>query len=129
MRLTCHYNNLALLYTIVTILKYCCMKLQLLWQRGIALIAFFLFLYSPQLAAQVQPTTNITVTGKITDENGKALEGATIEVKGTLTSVISKADGTFSLSAPPRSKLVITTVGYAPQEIDVNGRKSIDVSM
>jgi TonB-linked SusC/RagA family outer membrane protein len=104
------------------------MKLQLLWQRGIALTAFFLFLYSPQLTAQ-QPTTNITVTGKVSDENGKALDGATIEVKGTLTSTLTKADGTFSISAPPRSKLVITTVGYTPLEIDINNRKSINVSM
>jgi len=70
-----------------------------------------------------------TVTGTISNKEGDKLSGVTVNVKGTTKSVVTDADGRFSINATTKSVLVITTVGYAPQDIIVSGRTVIDISM
>ena len=73
---------------------------------------------------------NFKVSGRITDESGKPLSGVTIQVSGTTIATISLADGTFSLDAPSgKSVLVITSVGYSSQELSLNNRSEILVSL
>src|ERR1700722_6714599 len=60
----------------------------------------------------------ITVTGKVTDEKGAAITGATITVKGTRAATTSDEDGTFTIKAKSKTKLVISYVGYEPYEVD-----------
>jgi iron complex outermembrane receptor protein len=69
------------------------------------------------------------ITGKVTDPNGAGIEGATIAVKGGRNATQTAADGTFNINASTNSTLVISSVGFATQEIALNGRSSIDVSM
>jgi TonB-linked SusC/RagA family outer membrane protein len=77
-----------------------------------------------QLAAQTR-----TVRGKITDDKGASLAGASILVKGTTTGTTSGADGSFSLNVPASAKtLVIRSLGFAQQEVAI-GNGSITVSM
>jgi len=40
---------------------------------------------------------NRTITGKISDETGKMLEGASVQARGSKTAVVTKADGSFSI--------------------------------
>lgn len=70
-----------------------------------------------------------TITGTISNKEGDKLSGVTVTVKGTTKSVITDADGRFSINAPAKSVLVLTTIGYAPQDIIVSGRTDIDISM
>ena len=61
---------------------------------------------------------NFRVSGKVTDESGKAVMGATIKVKGTETATPTDSDGLFAIVAPSGSStLVITSVGFAEQEV------------
>lgn len=69
----------------------------------------------------------VTVKGKITDGKGNPVENASVIVKGSNTGVSSLANGNFEISAPSNATLVFSSVGYLPQEIKVNGRKSINV--
>ncbi|WP_295118593.1 TonB-dependent receptor [uncultured Chitinophaga sp.] len=69
-----------------------------------------------------------TVTGRVTDENGIPLEGATIQQKGLTNNAITKKDGTFSISGVTASSLVVTYIGYLTQEIKVTGQ-SLSISM
>src|SRR5579872_2234018 len=62
--------------------------------------------------------TTITATGKVTDEKGAAVAGATIIEKGTRNATTTVDDGSFSLKVKSRSRLVITYVGYEPFEIE-----------
>ncbi len=73
----------------------------------------------------------ITVSGKITaSEDAAPLPGVNILVKGTAAGTISDAEGNFTISAPSNeSVLVFSFVGYLAQEIAVNGRNSINVSL
>lgn len=62
--------------------------------------------------------TPITVTGKVTDEKGAAIAGATVIEKGTHNATTTADDGSFTLRARLRARLVISYVGYEPYEID-----------
>jgi TonB-linked SusC/RagA family outer membrane protein len=73
---------------------------------------------------------NLTVTGKITDESNKPLEGVSVQVKGTTVTTTTSADGNFQISVPSeRSVLVITHVGYEQQEITVGSKREIPLSL
>ncbi|HEV8272241.1 MAG TPA: SusC/RagA family TonB-linked outer membrane protein, partial [Chitinophagaceae bacterium] len=68
------------------------------------------------------------VTGKVTDETGKPVEGATVQVKGTTIATSTIADGTYSLMAPSGTgTLVITSVGYTQQEVAINNKPEVNV--
>ena len=67
------------------------------------------------LAEISQP--NKIVKGHVVDENGEALPGASIVVKGQTSGVISDVNGNFSLSvANGNSVVVISSVGYKTVE-------------
>jgi len=70
-----------------------------------------------------------TITGKITSSaTGQALPGATVIVKGTREATQTNADGDFSISVSSRAKtLVISSVGFADQEVPINGQSNISV--
>lgn len=62
-----------------------------------------------------------SVRGRITGEDGRPLEGATITVKGSRVSTIANAEGSFILSVPSSaSTLVISSVGYLTVEQPIN---------
>lgn len=71
------------------------------------------------------------ITGTVTDaESGEALPGVSILIQGTDTGVASGLDGSYELNAPSGDvTLVFSYIGYADQEIAVNGRNTIDVEM
>ncbi|MEQ8881061.1 MAG: carboxypeptidase-like regulatory domain-containing protein, partial [Cyclobacteriaceae bacterium] len=70
-----------------------------------------------------------SVTGTITDENGEALPGATIQEKGTTNGTITDVEGRFNLNVQENSVLTISFVGYETKEVAVNSRSVIDVSL
>ena len=72
----------------------------------------------------------IRVSGKVTDaEDGSALIGVTIQEKGTTNGIISDVSGNYSLTVAPTATLVISYVGYTPQEVAVNNQSSINISL
>lgn len=78
---------------------------------------------------QVINAQQIPIAGKITDQNGSPLAGVTISVKGTNVAVTSNTNGLFTLNADQNATLVISSVGYNAQEINVAGRKTINVTL
>lgn len=72
----------------------------------------------------------VTVTGKIVGVGGEALQGVVIEVKGTSQTTVTDAGGNFRITVPNGDEtLVITHVGYVSQEIPVNNRTTINISL
>lgn len=53
-----------------------------------------------------------TVTGKVTDERGDALPGATVVVSGTNAYAITDVDGAFSVNAKSGSVVTVSYLGY-----------------
>ena len=70
-----------------------------------------------------------TVTGTVTDENGTPLPGASVVVKGTTTGAVADFDGNYSINVASDGVLIFSFVGYAPQEVSVNGRTSINITL
>ena len=71
-----------------------------------------------------------SVRGKITDDRGAGLSGASILLKGTTTGAGTDADGNFSINVPSgKGTLVVSSVGFVTQEVPVNGRSSVTVSL
>ncbi|MEL6255661.1 MAG: TonB-dependent receptor [Bacteroidota bacterium] len=71
-----------------------------------------------------------TVSGTVLNEEGDALEGATVIVQGTTVGALTNAQGKYVVNLPENSKvLVFTYVGYETQEITIDGRSTIDLTM
>lgn len=75
------------------------------------------------------PIIQETVTGRVTDSNGDALPGATIVEKGTTNGTVTDADGKYQLIVQQGAVLVVSFVGYESQEISVNDRAVIDITL
>lgn len=72
----------------------------------------------------------VSISGRITDENGVAFPGVNVIVKGTNNGTSSDSDGKYSIEvAGENGVLVFSFVGYATQEVAVAGRTVIDVTM
>jgi TonB-dependent starch-binding outer membrane protein SusC len=71
------------------------------------------------------------VTGKIVNlEDNEPLPGVSVVIKGTTIGTVTDADGEYSLSVEdPNAILVFSSIGFNTEEIPVNGRTKIDLSM
>lgn len=71
------------------------------------------------VTAQTTPTTSLIVKGKVVDDTGEPLPGATIMVKGTSIGTGTDIDGNFSLEFKSRQKvtLAISYVGMERREL------------
>lgn len=89
-----------------------------------ASIAIMMLCLSLSAAAQ-----NITVHGVVTDDMDEPLIGASVQIKGSTNGVTTNIDGEYTMTVPSNSTLVVSYVGYDPQEIKVNGRSEINIKM
>lgn len=83
------------------------------------------------LITQVSLAQNKVITGKVTDaRDGSPLQGATVAAKGNRAGTQTDAKGAFSLSVDNSvSIIVISSVGFNAQEISIDGKTTVDVSM
>jgi hypothetical protein len=90
-----------------------------------------LFLCTLLFALQgIATAQNKTITGKITDKNGAAIPGASVQVKGTKGGTTADADGAFRVSvAPGATALIISFIGFTPQEISIANKTSVNVQL
>jgi len=80
-------------------------------------------------AAQAQ-SSKLTVKGFVKDDKGDPMIGVTLIVKGTNFGTVSNADGSYSIDVPyGGATLMVSYIGYAPQEINVNNRTKIDITL
>jgi len=73
---------------------------------------------------------NFKVSGKVSDETGKPVQGATVQVKSTAVATATSADGSYSLMVPSgNSILVITSVGFDEIEVPIANKSEVNVSI
>lgn len=86
-----------------------------------------LFLISTLIVAQ-NAIGQINVRGKITDPQGSALPGTTIQIVGTSVGTISDSNGAFSLQVPNgNAVLQFSFIGYVTQKTTVGKQTTINV--
>jgi len=98
-------------------------KMRLL--RSILLFGIIFLAVTPIIAQEK------TITGIISDANGVPLSGATVSVKGQLKlSTVSQANGSFKLKVPADANaLVVSYVGMQTQEVSVEGKTAVTVTL
>jgi len=72
---------------------------------------------------------SIDLPGKVLEENGDPVAGATVRFQGGKGGVVTKEDGTFVIKSPLKGTLIITALGHADKTVDVTGKTSITISL
>ena len=81
-------------------------------------------------ASVVQPTPAATISGRVTDlADGEPLPGVNVLVKGTMNGTITDIEGQYTLSAEGTDTLTFSYIGYTAQEIPINNRDIVDVTL
>ncbi|PRY27756.1 TonB-linked SusC/RagA family outer membrane protein [Spirosoma oryzae] len=71
-----------------------------------------------------------TVSGRVTSsDDGSALPGVSVQVKGTTRGTTTDANGRYSITASPRSTLVFSFIGFTNQEVPVGNRTNVTVTL
>lgn len=96
------------------------------WKTKALLLTLVLLMQGFCSLAQVRQT----VFGKITSgADNNALPGVSILVKGTSNGVASDANGNFTLEAGSNDVLVISFIGFVPQEVPVGNRTNLNITL
>ncbi|MBN1951540.1 MAG: TonB-dependent receptor [Bacteroidales bacterium] len=71
-----------------------------------------------------------TLTGTVVDNEDAPLPTVNVIIKGTTTGTITDIDGNFSVMVPDNNTvLVVTSIGYVNQEIEVGNQTHLDIQM
>ena len=85
---------------------------------------------SKELISTIDQQQKVSVKGNIKDVNGEPIIGATIlEKNNSQNGTISDIDGNFSLEVPRGAILEIRYIGYLEQDISIDNREYIDVTL
>lgn len=83
----------------------------------------------PLNSSQQNPGSKVTVSGVVREQSGEPLIGVSVVVKGTTNGIATDIDGNFSITCEKNDILQVSYIGYTPQEIAVDGRTSITVTL
>lgn len=72
---------------------------------------------------------DVTITGKVTDENGEPIPGVTVSVPGTGIGTATDIDGNYSISVPEQSTLVFSFIGFNSKSIEIGGKSILNVEL
>ncbi|MBD8490589.1 TonB-dependent receptor [Echinicola sp. CAU 1574] len=73
---------------------------------------------------------SLTITGVVKGSDGETVPGVTVLLKGTGTGTSTDMDGAYTLAVDdPNGTLIFSSIGMIKQEIAIEGRSTIDVTM
>ena len=113
----------------------------LLMQSGMLLLLLLLLPALRSAAQDASPRTASSqaaneeaqkrkITGQVVDEQGEPLIGATVSVKGTNEKALTDLDGNYSiLTAQSSPVIVVSYMGFVPQEVAAQGQSVVNVTM
>lgn len=91
------------------------------------LLNFLLVLFLCLGFSYLASAQNTTVTGNVVDTSGKAVAGINVTIQGKSTGTVTNNDGSFSISADKNATLIFSGIGYAQQEVPLNGRTNLNI--
>jgi len=86
------------------------------------LLSVFVFCYSTY-------AQTVTLKGKVTDEKGGPIIGASVKIKGTSAGSVTNGSGMFSLNYTGQGTLIVTAIGFTTQEVKLTGQAQINVAL
>ncbi len=88
------------------------------------------FLLSLLFVFTAYSQTALPVVGKVTSQTGEPLSGVTVQVKSSKATTVTKPDGSFQINVPSTNAvLVFSYVGFGEQQVSLNGKQDVSVSM
>lgn len=87
-----------------------------------------LFIFMAVFSMSAQNETN-SVSGVVTDGNQVPLAGVSVVVKGTKIGTTTGTNGDYLIRATGKSVLQFSFIGFETQDVPVEGRSKIDLSM
>ena len=73
---------------------------------------------------------DLTISGQVSSkDDGQSLPGVSVLIKGTLKGTITDFDGNYIIQAPKDATLQFSYIGMKSQEINVDGRTTINIVM
>jgi TonB-linked SusC/RagA family outer membrane protein len=69
------------------------------------------------------------VSGRITSPSGEPLAGVSVKIKGSKAGTQTDKNGVFVITVPDNATLVFSYVGFETQEVAVNGKEEINLSL
>lgn len=79
---------------------------------------------------EAKPVVNlITVGGKIVDEKGNPIAGATVLIQGTTQGVASDAEGRYTIQARPTDVLRVSFIGYETGVVEIKGKERVNIRL
>lgn len=101
------------------------MKKKSFFYCGCASLFIIFFFLSQSANAQ-----NVNISGTVRDSTGKAIESASVNIKGTGKGTLTSVNGTFTINVPSgQSILVISRIGYTPFEVRVGNQTQLNVQL
>ncbi len=95
------------------------------WRLAPVMLAFLLLQSVFSFAQTTQPVSGRVVSS----EDNSPLPGVSIGVKGTSAGAITDAQGQFQLQAASDAVLMVSYIGFTSQEVPVNGRSNITITL
>ena len=107
-------------------LRQTCLQKNRLFERAITwLLCFLLFAFVSPVSAQ----SDIRVKGRVTNETGQPIPGTSVTIKGSKAGTTADENGNYELRAPSNGTLIITAINYTTQEVGVNNKQTVDITL
>jgi len=97
------------------------MKLKRLLKR-LVLLFLGIFVFGYNTKAQI-----ITLKGKISDEKGLSIPGASVKIKGTHKGTITNAEGIFTIDCSGPVILSVSAIGYTAKEVKISNTSNVNI--
>ncbi len=81
------------------------------------------------LLLNVASAQNFTITGTVSDDSNSPIPYASVTIKGTNKAVATDVTGKYTISVPSTGILVFSYLGTIPQEVAVNGKTQINITL
>ncbi|MBQ3984830.1 MAG: carboxypeptidase-like regulatory domain-containing protein, partial [Bacteroidales bacterium] len=90
----------------------------------VTLAAMVIFTLLSSASAQ-----NRAIRGKVVDQNGLAVIGASVIAEGTTIGTVTDMDGNFSLSVPAGATLSVSSIGYTTVTLPVGNQTNFNITL
>jgi TonB-dependent starch-binding outer membrane protein SusC len=83
-----------------------------------------------EILVSIDAVVDKEIKGTVTDDKGAPLAGVSVVVKGTSKGVNTDAAGAFTITVPDdQNILVLSSVGFLQQEVDISGKATVSITM
>ena len=71
----------------------------------------------------------IEISGRVVDENGNPIPGATVLIQGTSQGVATNMDGRYTINVRPTDALRVSFIGYKTAIVELKGKTKVNVRL